>query len=147
MGQSGFNSIPYSFKSPSFNSSNHVSPTRSNVTLENESRPAQQCTNKNPAGLINLKCRPESPNNKNKCLAVGFAPKLVSNNCTKWILDSEATDHMTGNHFLLSNYRITKNDQFFTVANSEKIKMKGFGIISIFPKGFLQDVFLLKIVL
>jgi hypothetical protein len=51
---------------------------------------------------------------------------------------------MTGNQFLLGNYRITKNDQSFTVANNEKIKIKGWRIISIFPKGFLQDVFFVE---
>jgi len=83
--------------------------------------------------------RPEIKSNK--CLAVGFAPKQIPNNRTKWILDSGATDHMTGNQSILRNYRTTENNQFFTVANNEKIKIKGWGMISIFPKGFLQDVF------
>jgi hypothetical protein len=79
-------------------------------------------------------------NRFNKYLAVGFASKLAPNNCTKWILVSRATNHMTGNQSLLRNYRLTKNDQFFTVTNNEKIKIKGWGIISIF-KGFIHDVF------
>jgi hypothetical protein len=32
-------------------------------------------------------------------------------------------------------------NNFFTVANNEKIKIKGWGMVSIFPKKFLQDVF------
>jgi hypothetical protein len=48
------------------------------------------------------------------------------------------------NQSLLRNYRLTKNDQFFTVANNEKIKIKGWGIINIFPKDFLQDVFFVE---
>jgi GAG-pre-integrase domain len=52
-----------------------------------------------------------------------------------------ATDHMTGNQMLLKNYRTIISDQYFMVANDEQIKIKGWGIISIFQKKFLQDVF------
>jgi hypothetical protein len=103
-----------------------------------------QRENKSPTGELCLKDRSESPNELNKCLAVGFAPKMAPNNCTKWILDSGATDHMTGNQTVLRNYRFIQNDQYFTVANNEKIKIKGWGMISIFPKYFLQDVFFVE---
>jgi hypothetical protein len=48
---------------------------------------------------------------------------------------------MTGNPTLLNNYRKINDDQFFTIANNEKIRIKGWGMISIFPKRFIQDVF------
>jgi hypothetical protein len=57
------------------------------------------------------------------------------------VLDSGATDHMTGNQNMLTNYRKINSDQFFMVANNEKIKIEGWGMISIFPKRFIQDVF------
>jgi hypothetical protein len=68
-----------------------TSPVQSNLNLCK----AQQCKDKSPAGEISLKGPSESKNGFNKCLAVGFASKLAPNNCTKWILDSRATDHMT----------------------------------------------------
>jgi hypothetical protein len=48
---------------------------------------------------------------------------------------------MMGNQMLLKNYRTIISDQYFTVANDEQIKIKGWGIISIFQKKFLQDIF------
>jgi hypothetical protein len=56
-----------------------------------------QHVNNSPTGKLCLEDRLELPNVLNKCLAVGFAPKIAPMNCTKWILDSGATDHMTGN--------------------------------------------------
>jgi GAG-pre-integrase domain len=95
-------------------------------------------------GELCLEDRPESTNEFNKCLAVGFAPNMAPNNYTKWILDSGATDHMTGNQSVLRNYRLTQNNQYFTDANNEKIKIKGWGKISIFSKCFLQDIFFVE---
>jgi hypothetical protein len=37
----------------------------------------------------------------------------------------------------LNNYHKINDDQFFTVANNEKIKIKGCDIISIFPERFI----------
>jgi hypothetical protein len=48
---------------------------------------------------------------------------------------------MTGNPTLLNNYRKINDDQFFMIANNEKNRIKGWGMISIFPKRFIQDVF------
>jgi len=56
-----------------------------------------QHVNNSPTGKLCLEDRPELPNVLNKCLAVKFVPKLAPTNCTKWILDSGATDHMIGN--------------------------------------------------
>jgi hypothetical protein len=42
---------------------------------------------------------------------------------------------------LLNNYRKINDDHFFKIANNEKIRIKGWGMISIFPKRFIQDVF------
>jgi hypothetical protein len=48
---------------------------------------------------------------------------------------------MTGNQTLLKNYHTIINDQYFMVANNEQIKIKGWSVISIFSKKFLQDLF------
>jgi hypothetical protein len=79
--------------------------------------------------------------NYNKCLTIGLSTKNTTQNYTKWVLDSGATDHMIGNQTLLKNYRTIMSGQYFTVVNNERIKLKGWGMISIFPKKFLQDVF------
>jgi hypothetical protein len=78
---------------------------------------------------------------KSKCLNVGQSINCTPKNSSKWVLDSRATDHMTGNQNLLRNFRELEGDQFFTVANNEKVKIKGWGMISILNKKFLQDVF------
>jgi GAG-pre-integrase domain len=141
----------------SINSSNSVT-THNEINNPNEKLGSECCTapkSNNSISLVKIKaqhvnnsltCRmwPELPNVLNKCLVVGFAPKIAPTNCTKWILDSGATDHMTGNQKVLRNYRLTQNDQYFTIINNEKIKIKGWGMISIFSKCFLQDVFLVE---
>jgi hypothetical protein len=48
---------------------------------------------------------------------------------------------MTGNQSLLKNYHNLISDQYFTVANNERIEIKGWGMISVFSKKYLQDVF------
>jgi hypothetical protein len=78
---------------------------------------------------------------KNNYLTIGLSTKINSPINTKWVLDSGATDHMIGNQMLLKNYRTIISDQYFTVVNDEQIKIKGWGIISIFQKKFLQNVF------
>jgi hypothetical protein len=79
--------------------------------------------------------------NKNNCLTIGLSTKNKSQSYIKWVLDSGATDHMTGNQSLLKNYHNLISDQYFTVANNERIEIKGWGMISIFSKKYLQDVF------
>jgi hypothetical protein len=64
-----------------------------------------------------------------------------SQNDIKWVLDSGATDHMTGNQILLNNYRTIDGTEYFTIANNDKVKIKGWGMIIIFEKWFLQDIF------
>jgi hypothetical protein len=83
--------------------------------------------------------------NKNNCLNIGLSTKNKVQNYTKWVLDSDAIDHMTGNQTLLKNYRTIISGQYFTVANNEQINIKGCGVISIFSKKILQDVFMLRI--
>jgi hypothetical protein len=62
-------------------------------------------------------------------------------NDIKWVLDSGATDHMTENQTLLNNYRTIDGTEYFTIANNVKVKIKGWGMIIIFEKWFLQDIF------
>ena len=81
---------------------------------------------------------------ENKCFSIDHCTKIAPKNNEKWILDSGATDHMTGNRNLLRSFRTLENDQYFTVANDEKIKIKGWGMISILNKNFLQDVFYIE---
>jgi GAG-pre-integrase domain len=105
--------------------------------------------------LVIPKNTPETPLIRGCFITPKIAPKFSVNNncstlrlrmntmqnCTKWVLDYGATDHMTGNQELLNNYRKICDDQFFTVANNEKIKIEGWDIISIFPKRYIQNVF------
>jgi hypothetical protein len=60
----------------------------------------------------------------NNCSTLGLRTNTMQN-CTKWVIDSGAIDHMTGNQELLNNYQKIYDDQFFTVANNDKIKIKG----------------------
>jgi hypothetical protein len=63
---------------------------------------------------------------KNKCLTISSSTKNKTQNCIKWVLNSDAVDHMTENLNLLSNYCKINDDQFFMVANNEKkTKIKG----------------------
>jgi hypothetical protein len=41
----------------------------------------------------------------------------------------------------LNNYRTINGTDYFTVVNNDKVKIKGWGMINIFKKRFLQDVF------
>lgn len=61
-----------------------------------------------------------------------------------WILDSGATDHLTGNKYLLNVFCEINSDQFFTVANNEKIKILGKGSIKIFHDIIIHDVYLVE---
>jgi hypothetical protein len=45
-------------------------------------------------------------------------------NDIKWVLDSGATDHMTGNQTLLNNYRTIDGTEYFIVTNNDKVKIK-----------------------
>jgi hypothetical protein len=69
-------------------------------------------------------------NNKNSSRIANSLNSFQSN----WILDSGATDHITGNKNLLHNYENWNKVQFVIVANGEKIKILGSGSIKLFSK-------------
>jgi GAG-pre-integrase domain len=72
----------------------------------------------------------------------GMAFNLSQNSSqTKWVLDSGATDHMTGNKDLLDNYRKYEKNQFVTVANGEKMEILGCGSINLFSKEISNILF------
>jgi hypothetical protein len=48
---------------------------------------------------------------------------------------------MTRNINLIKKYNKIQNDQFFRIANDGKIKIRGWGLISLFKNNYLQDVF------
>jgi hypothetical protein len=77
-----------------------------------------------------------------KCLNLRTIVNKNYLGCTKWVLDSGATNHMTGNHALLKNYRTLKRTQYFTIVNNEKIKIERWGMISIFKKGSSKMYFM-----
>jgi hypothetical protein len=78
---------------------------------------------------------------KIRCLNVGLSINLTPKNNSKWVIDSGATDHMTENQNLLINFRTLECDHFFfTIANDEMVKIKGWAMISILNKNLLQDV-------
>jgi hypothetical protein len=53
---------------------------------------------------------------------------------TNWVLDSDATDHMTGDKNLLNNYKCHEGKQFVVVANGDKMKILGNDLINFFSK-------------
>ena len=61
----------------------------------------------------------------------------------KWILDSGATNHMTGNKNLLDNFEKYETKQFITVANGDKMEILGKGSITIFEK-IIPNVLFIK---
>jgi hypothetical protein len=61
---------------------------------------------------------------ENQCLTLGLSTKNTPSN-TKWVLDSGATDHITGNPQLFNSFHEINDDHFFMVASNEKIKIKG----------------------
>jgi hypothetical protein len=56
----------------------------------------------------------------------------INNSQTQFVLDSGVTDHMTGNKYLLYNFKKCETNQYVTVG--EKIKILGYGSINIFFK-------------
>jgi hypothetical protein len=64
---------------------------------------------------------------KIRCLNAGLSINLDPKNNLKCVLDSGFTDHITGNQSLVTNFRTLEGDRFFTVANDEKVKIKGWG--------------------
>jgi hypothetical protein len=55
-----------------------------------------------------------------------------------WVLDSGATNHITGNRTLLHNYQKNSIQDFVYVANGEKMKIHGYGTIKVFLKNIEQ---------
>jgi hypothetical protein len=53
---------------------------------------------------------------------------------SKWIIDSGATDHMTGNKILLNNYKNFETKQYVIVVNGEKMEILGNGSIDLFSR-------------
>jgi hypothetical protein len=65
----------------------------------------------------------------------GIASNLVTNFLnTNWVLDSGATNHMTGDKSLLNNYKCYEGKQFVVVANCDKMEILGNGSIIFFFK-------------
>jgi len=66
--------------------------------------------------------------------ASGMVTNLIQNFNTNWILDSGATDHMTGDKNVLNNYKHHEGKQFVVVANGDKMEILGSGSIILFSK-------------
>ena len=69
-----------------------------------------------------------------KCTNLGNLNNEFCKSNLDWILDSGATDHMTGNKNLLQNYKIGKGHEFVYVANGGKMEICGYGSIIVFSK-------------
>jgi hypothetical protein len=65
----------------------------------------------------------------------------ISSLNTQWVLDSGATNHITGNKNILENYNAFSTKQCVTVTNGEKIKILGDGSIIIFSKKISNVLF------
>ena len=55
---------------------------------------------------------------------------LLSFSHTPWVIDSGASDHMTGNLSLLSNMSPVTSPSFVTIANGAKTPIHGVGTVS-----------------
>ena len=67
---------------------------------------------------------------------------LLSSSSTPWILDSGASDHMTGDLSLLSDIIYPKSSTFVTIANGTKTCVKGIGTIHISGLTFSSVLYL-----
>lgn len=64
----------------------------------------------------------------------------ASSNNSSWIVDSGASDHMTGNKSLFTSYSPCKCDMTVTIADGTQSKVLGIGIVRISQQLQLQDV-------
>ena len=71
---------------------------------------------------------------KIKCTNFGNLNWKQPQNNLDWLLDSGATDHMTGNKNILYNYQKTKGQEFVYVANGDRMEICGYGSTIIFSK-------------
>ena len=65
---------------------------------------------------------------------------FVSDNNSKWIVDSGASDHMIGNSTLFSTYSPCPRNYKVSIANGERVVVAGIGIIKISNDLYLKDV-------
>jgi hypothetical protein len=75
--------------------------------------------------------------------ASGMSLNSISSLNTQRVLDSGATDHMTGNKNILENFNEFSTKQYVTVANDKKIEILGDGSIIIFSRK-ISNVLLVK---
>jgi hypothetical protein len=61
---------------------------------------------------------------------------LIQNFNINWILESGATDHMTGDTNLRNNYKYHEGKQFVIVINGDKMEILGSGSNSFLKKYF-----------
>jgi hypothetical protein len=73
----------------------------------------------------------------------GISLNSISSLNTQWVLDSGATDHMTGNKNILKIFNAFSTKQYVMVVNGEKIKILCDGSIIIFSKK-ISNVLLVK---
>jgi hypothetical protein len=75
--------------------------------------------------------------------ASGMSLNSISSLNTQRVLNSGATDHITGNKNILENFNEFSTKQYVTVANDKKIEILGDGSIIIFSRK-ISNVLLVK---
>ena len=84
---------------------------------------------------------------QNSCSTVSVAHTGIfcaglthSNSLGSWVLDSGATDHITGNKSLFSSFSTSSHLPSITMTNGSKISSHGIGTIHLFPSLSIDNV-------
>ena len=73
-------------------------------------------------------------------LGIGNIASSFATSSSKWIIDSGATDHMTGNHHLFSSHTPYANPSSITIANGSYSRVIGSGTVEPTPSIPLSHV-------
>ena len=73
-------------------------------------------------------------------IQVSFAGLTHSNSLGPWVLDSGATDHITGNKSLFSSLSTSGHLPSITMANGSKVSSHGVGTVHLFPSLPIDNV-------
>ena len=75
----------------------------------------------------------ESTSSSSVALGTGNIASSLATSSSKWIIDSGAIDHMTGNHHLFSSYAPYANPSSITIANGSYSRVIGSGTVEPIP--------------
>ena len=70
----------------------------------------------------------------------GNSSKCLLSSTSKWVIDSGASDHMTGNHHLFSDFHTHSPSSHVTIADGSTPRVLGSGSINLTPSISLSSV-------